>query len=116
MNKEYVYLLALIAAAAAIMVLSVIPDVGEGLNSGWWKHLLAYFVLSMISGLYFRSKQFRYSLVLGTALAVLYGTGIEFIQLAIPYRSFQLTDMLFNCTGACMALIPLLYCSGKKII
>ena len=105
-KKHNLYLPALLAFAAIIMVLSVIPGCYGGINSGVKAHCLAYFVLSITAVLYFRGAERNNPLLKSILLAGSYGCLIEIIQHFIPYRDFDLLDILINCSSALTALAP----------
>ena len=49
---------------------------------------------------------FKSPLLKGALLAGLYGTFIELVQIFIPYRYFELTDIIINFSAAFIAIIP----------
>ena len=93
-RKKNLYFYAVIFLAVTILVLSVIPGFGGGLNSGFSAHGLAYFVFAFVISLYLRTPAYRAAPLKAALLAGLYGTLIEGIQFFIPYRAFELTDMV----------------------
>jgi hypothetical protein len=113
------WLSACLLEAAAIFVLSVIPSVSGGINSGTLAHGLAYGTLSCTAGMYLFIKKAPHGLVKGALLAALYGAGIEFVQYFIPYRTCQLGDIGVNCLAALAGMAPAgilrsLAASGRK--
>jgi hypothetical protein len=89
-----------------ILSFAVIPITGSGINAGPGAHSLACFVLSFTVSLYFRTNMVKSPLLKGALLAGLYGTFIELIQIFIPYRSFELADIITNFSAAFTAMIP----------
>ena len=79
--------------------------------TGWDKlgHLVAYLVLmTWFAGIYERK---RYPIV--AAGLLLLGIGIEFVQRATGYRSFELQDMLANGAGIVLGWsIALMFVGG----
>ena len=105
-KKHNLYLFALPAFAAIIMVLSVVPGCYGGINSGVSAHGLAYFVLSATAVLYFRGAEHKNPLLKSVLLAGSYGCLIEIIQYFIPSMCFDFMDILVNCLAALTALVP----------
>ena len=113
MTLRNLYLLSMIIFAAFILFLSIIPDVGGGVNSGISAHIIAYFTLSISTSLFIKADNYHYPLLKGAILAGTYGAIIEIVQNFIPYRRFELLDILLNYSGAFAAIIPL-YIATKK--
>ncbi len=113
------WLAACLAEAAAILVLSVVPSIGNGINGGPAAHGLAYSTLSCTAGIFLILKKTPWSLAKAAASAALYGGLIELVQYFIPYRSCEAEDFAVNCiaalAGMTMAgiLRPLLISRGK---
>ena len=84
---------------AGIVLASVIPDVriavlSSGMNDKI-AHGFSYFLLMLwFSGLYMR----RYQLVVAASVIVL-GLSLEAIQWQLPYRMFDMADLLANLIG-----------------
>ncbi len=115
--KEHdLYLYSTVFLAVMIMVLSILPGFGGGINSGIISHGLAYFVLSGILGLYFRAAGVRKPLLKGTLVAGVFGALIEGIQFFIPYRQFDVFDIAVNFAAAALAAIPNAVFIRRKII
>lgn len=90
---------------AGIILASVIPDVRLAvLSSGMSDkiaHGFSYFLLMLwFSGLYMR----RYQLVVAVSVIVL-GMVLEAIQWQLPYRMFDLNDLLANLIGVASGFI-----------
>ncbi len=100
------WLSAFLIEAAAIGVLSVIPSVSGGINSGTLAHGLAYSTLSCTAGTYLLIKKTPHCLMKGALLAALYGACMELIQYFIPYRTCQLGDIVVNCLAALAGMAP----------
>lgn len=80
-----------------LLVLSVMPmDQAAGTDKA--NHFFAYFILAVIATVAFR-KYARFYLI-SFAYAVIVGIFLEGVQFFIPYRSFDLRDILANVTGA----------------
>lgn len=117
----------LLAAFAFITYMSLIKgvsvqvtsDLSFSLNSGGIMHFLAYFTLASLFFLSFYGKglfseiSMKSNLVKSALIVGAYGILIEFIQLFMPLRAFQLSDMLMNMIGAFM-IIPVYYFIDKK--
>ena len=88
------------AEASAILILSVIPSVGSGLNSGLAAHLLAYTTFSCTAGILLVIKKIPRAIVKGALIAALFGCCIELVQYFIPYRACELADAATNCCAA----------------
>ena len=106
-KKHNLYFWVSLFLAAAILILSVIPGFGGGINSGSWAHGIAYFVLSLAIGFYFLTGKFNHPRLKGALLAGLYGALIEFVQFFIPYRDFDFGDILSNFMAAFFAIVPM---------
>jgi hypothetical protein len=104
------WLSACLTEATAIFILSVIPSVGGGINSGIVAHTLAYSTLSCITGMYLNLKEAPRCLIKGALLAAMFGVFIECVQYFIPYRACEFGDIVANCVAALagMALARLL--------
>ena len=114
------WLAACLAEAAAILILSVVPPVGGGINSGAAAHGLAYGALSCTTGIFLLIKNAPHCLIKGALLAALYGACMELVQYFIPYRTCEFGDIVINCLAALagMALAGMLrslVAPGKKI-
>ena len=86
MTLRNLYLLSMIIFAAFILFLSIIPDVGGGVNSGISAHIIAYFMLSISTSLFIKADNYHYPLLKGAILAGTYGAIIEIVQNFIPYQ------------------------------
>lgn len=92
-----------------VAVASLSSGSGEVLGDGPGLHALAYMVLAWLlrhltAG---RSKPWRILAPLGIALG--FGALMELVQMALPYRTAELRDLLANGVGAAVALLlPLL--------
>ena len=105
-NKHNLYFYASLISAAIILALSVVPEFAGGINSGVTAHGSAYFIFSFTTALYFRSNGHKTPLLKGALLAGLYGVFIELVQFFIPYRNFDLLDILVNFSSALIAVFP----------
>ena len=114
------WLAACLAEAAAILILSVVPSVGGGINAGTAAHGLAYGTLSCTTGIFLLIKNVPHCFIKGALLAALYGACMELIQYFIPYRTCEFGDIVVNCLAALagMALAGMLrslVAPGRKI-
>ena len=94
---------------AVLVILAVIPRVeGAGIAvSDWILHGLAY---GIFGGLLFGSSLDRnYWWAAGTAVAGagFFGLATEFLQMLIPYRSFEITDFIADSVGALVVVLAL---------
>jgi hypothetical protein len=105
-QKHGLYRYGSMLIAVLILIFSVVPNIGRGINAGFGAHAVAYFSFSLITGLHFRASRAKSPLLKGAVLASLYGMLIEGIQHFIPYRFFELTDMAVNCAAAFLAVLP----------
>jgi VanZ family protein len=102
-----VSLFASVFIAVAIFILSVIPGIGNGLNSGFEKHLAAYFLLSLSIGIYFGTCRFSAPFLRAALLAGTFGVLIELVQYFIPYRSCEVLDALADYAGASIPMVSI---------
>ncbi len=105
-KKHRLYLAAAVLEAFGILVLSVIPSVGGGINSGVVAHGCAYGIFSFTIALSCRAAAWNYPIMSGAFLAGAFGAVIELIQFFIPYRSCEPGDLVINCCGAGLAMVP----------
>ncbi len=102
--------------AVCILILSVIPSIGNGINAGFSAHSLAYFCLSFTLALYMRGHASSSPLLYAAILSGTYGSLIELIQYFIPYRNFDPLDMLINFCASLCAILPNLLLIKKKLL
>lgn len=100
-----------VTAALIILVLSVMPPLslssGIPANSGIVLHMIAYGVLCFLTCMCLRVMGNTQSPMLRAFFfSSMYGLLIECIQLGVPYRSFEMSDILINCLAAAVAIIP----------
>jgi VanZ family protein len=111
-------------AACAIAMLtpgSSLPEVSVFSFQDKLIHFVLFFVLSYLSaGLgirgkkeVWRTKRLWINFLL---LAFLPGIGLETAQQLIPYRSFDLNDLIVNVLGIFSGLFGYLYCPSCKFI
>jgi VanZ family protein len=100
----YIYIIALLLA-------TVLPVNGSGalndnytLNIRWdyLLHALVYIPLPLLMKTLLKStgKVIFFSLLIGA--------GLEFLQIAVPFRSFNVNDLMANLTGVVMGITVLL--------
>jgi hypothetical protein len=100
------WLSACLIEAIAIFILSVIPSVGGGINSGIAAHALAYSTLSCSTGMFLNLKKMQCCLIKGALLAAIFGAFIEGVQYFIPYRTCEFGDIAVNCLAALAGIAP----------
>ena len=93
-----------IVSAFAILILSVIPPLllnsGKVVNTGFISHIAAYGFLCILSCGWFHSAGIsRYPVVSSVLACTAYGIVIECVQFVIPYRTFELKDIVVNCAS-----------------
>ena len=87
---------------AVIFFLSITPGIVKGgmvINAGSIKHLIAYFILCF---LFYKASS---RVMLSIFLAGCYGFLIESVQFVIPYRAFEIFDVILNFAGACFVFL-----------
>lgn len=133
-TKAFGLFIVSILFAIVIFFFSVTGEVqfvGGLKNSGVIMHFSSYFVLSFLIAMYLKEKHTRFGkgwghfisgivrfkeenlvhIILKAAIiAGSYGVFIEVVQYYIPYRTFDVVDMLVNFTGAFLifAILPFL--------
>jgi glycopeptide antibiotics resistance protein len=105
-RKYNIYFYASVVIALVILCLSVMPGYCGGINSGIKAHCFAYFVFSFTIGLNFIAKGLKRPLLKAAILAGTYGLLIEIVQSFIPYRNFELMDIIINYSSSLVATIP----------
>ncbi len=89
-----------------IFIFSIIPSLEGGLNSGFSTHVLVYSLLSILMVMYFKVGNMPYPWMKGVLLAGSFGFFMELIQFFIPYRKFELEDIIINYLSALIAVFP----------
>lgn len=106
--------IAVVIAVAVIVVFGVVPThatlqavAGEGEDAATVAgHFLEYLVLGFVLPLALSSGPPRLRVILVAGLLCLgLGVAIELAQLALPYRSAQLSDALVDAAGAALGLV-----------
>jgi len=105
-ERYRLYCLASVLCAVIILFFSVIPVVEGGINAGVQAHCAAYGFFSLVLGLYCKTRQYRYPFLISAAAASLWGLALECLQYPIPYREFELQDMLLNVGAAFAGIVP----------
>jgi len=67
-------------------------------ESGMEKHLIAYFIAALLCHYNFRRDEIYFVLLSGFIL-FLYGVVLEVIQFFLPYRTFNIKDVVANASG-----------------
>jgi VanZ family protein len=90
--------IALVCAAAAILVLALIPQPEVPLSTSWDKldHWLAFFTLAVLADHAFPRQPFWRRIALGL---LAYGIGIEVLQSFTPDRQADLMDVVADSIG-----------------
>ena len=112
--RQKLYGISALLEATVIFTLSVIPEFGEGINSGTTAHCSSYVLLSFTLGLYFRSKHTSYPLLAAALASAGFGAIIELLQYALPYRTCELSDITINLCSALLAMIPGYFLQVKR--
>ncbi len=89
-----------IACFATITVLSILPDSAERgyemphlTESGFFMHIFAYFTASFLGYSVFKSKRYL------AVFLIFFSSALEWLQLLIPYRTFNYWDIAANLSG-----------------
>jgi len=100
--KLNIYLVISVIFAVIVFYFSVIPEtqIGPARNSGFLAHFVSYSALSLLLlfcliGKKLHNPAFKAALLVGS-----YGFFIELVQLLIPYRNFEFTDIIINYAAA----------------
>lgn len=101
----------MIVSAFAILVLSVIPPLvfsnGELIGSGIIPHIIAYGILCIMSCIWFYVAGISsYPVLASVLICIIYGCVVECIQFVVPYRTFELSDILVNCAAVLAFALP----------
>jgi len=67
-------------------------------ESGMEKHLIAYFIAALLFYCAYRRDEIYFVLLSGFIL-FLYSLALEIIQFFLPYRTFNLKDVVANASG-----------------
>jgi VanZ family protein len=89
-----------------IFIFSVIPSFDSGLNSGFSTHAVVYSILSILMMLNLKVREVPQPWLKGVFLAGTFGLLMEILQYFIPYRRFEVEDIILNYTSAIIALLP----------
>ena len=94
-----------IAWITAITVLAVIPHSDDGImissnvtTSGMEKHLIGYFIAALLCYYGFKRGGILFILMCGV-LIFLYSVVLETVQFFLPYRTFNVYDVVGNGVG-----------------
>jgi len=100
------YLYFLIFLAVFILFFAVTPVIGGGINSGLGAHVCGYSVLSFSALLLFRTKEINRIFLKAALFAGGYGLLIETIQLLVPFRLFEISDIIVNFSASVVGTVP----------
>lgn len=77
--------------------------------SGFFQHVAAYFIASFLGCLAYRKDGLWFLLFVGTILFI-FSNALEIIQIFLPYRTFNIYDILANLSGIgfCLGLFAIL--------
>lgn len=108
-HKKLLWLILLIAWTTLIIYMSLRPGANELLKKHFFEirmdymlHLLAYFTFGSLYVLWRGNSNFEIKyieLAIITAAAIAFSILLEYFQLLIPGRSFNVVDMLYNTLG-----------------
>ena len=101
----------MIAVGAAVLIFSVMPPMslypGMQFNSGIVPHVIASGALCFLICLWLLVAGTTQTPVLyAFILSCLLGMLIECVQFVVPYRSFEVVDIMINCLSASIATVP----------
>ncbi|MCL9812182.1 VanZ family protein [Natranaeroarchaeum aerophilus] len=95
---------AAIAAASLLVVPPETPDTGAiGFDKLWHAATYLGFGLLLAYALVGANLSVRTKALLVFGVATLYGVGIEVAQASVPYRRYDVLDMVANAVGAALA-------------
>ena len=80
-------------------------------TSGFFLHLLSYFIASLLCSKAFKQNSINFILIWGTAI-FLYSVFLEVIQFFLPYRVFNVYDILANFIGIALGMIIFVIFTG----
>jgi VanZ family protein len=108
-HKKAIWFSLFVICTILIIYMSVRPSASEILKKQFFElrmdyllHLLAYFTFSSLYVLWRANSQFEIKmmeLAIVTATAISFSILIEYIQLFIPTRAFNVVDMFYNLIG-----------------
>lgn len=107
MKKESAGLFFALGVALTLLILSVVPPIGRGLNSGFEKHLAGYFTLAVTLGIEAILIRLPAPLLAAGLASGTYGALIELLQKLLPYRAATLVDALCDYAGALVGVAVL---------
>jgi len=80
---------------------------GISANSGMIPHGIAYAILCFLICMWLRfAGTTQAPIVCAFFVSAMYGFFVECIQFGLPYRSFEMGDILLNCSAAAIATLP----------
>ena len=95
----------------AITVLSIIPHQDDSIieksnitESGMEKHLIAYFIATFLCYYAFKKNHIVFILLSGCYI-FLYSFALEALQFFLPYRTFNIKDVVANASGIILFIV-----------
>ncbi len=108
------------AAITLITVLSILPGFGSNqsgsiqiFSHGYLKHCVAYLIISVLLFKSYSSSKKKF-LIVAFLFTLIYSAILEFIQYFLPYRTFNLYDILANAIGIILGIIVFIIIVIKK--
>lgn len=97
-----------------ITVLGIVPQSNEGIVvssnvtvSGMEKHIVGYFVASLLWYYAYKRDSILFFLISGL-LIFLYSVALEIVQIYLPYRAFNMYDIVANASGILFFILILI--------
>jgi len=100
------YLYFLVFLAVFILFFAVTPAFGGGINSGLSAHVCGYSILSFSALLLFRTKNINRIFLKAALFSGGYGLLIEVIQFLVPFRLFEISDIIINFSASAVGTVP----------
>ena len=81
-----------------------LPNLSKGFGTGFWLHIIGYFIAGALYFLAFGNKRQKVVLIAFTALFLL-GVFFEVVQTYVPHRTFNPKDIAANGLGLAASYI-----------
>lgn len=99
-------------AACGLFVFSVVPPLQTEhlgvINTGPWIHMFAYGMLCVFTSMWLAvGRTVRRPVASAAFSCIVFGMITECVQAALPYRNFEMTDILINCCAVLGVAVPL---------